>query len=182
MAAETWNLVREHKAEVPWHKLVWFPQGVPRYGFITWLAVRDRLATGHRTSQWGQPQVCIYCGEPDETRDHLFFACPFTFTLWLRVVGNLLGVEPDPDWHTTLTRLLTGSYDKLTSILLRLVFQVTIYSIWRERNDRRHKGCVKSVDQVARVIDKTVRNRITSLDYRYKPRLQGLMQRWFSAH
>ncbi|CAG7862544.1 unnamed protein product, partial [Brassica rapa] len=39
-----------------WSKIVWFSQGVPRYAFITWLAIRDRLSTGHRTSQWGQPQ------------------------------------------------------------------------------------------------------------------------------
>ncbi|KAF2619205.1 hypothetical protein F2Q68_00041725 [Brassica cretica] len=70
---------------------------VPRYAFISWLAVRDRFATGHRTSKWGQPQVCLYCGEPDETCDHLFFACPYTFTLWIKVVGNLLGIDPDPD-------------------------------------------------------------------------------------
>ncbi|XP_018436062.1 uncharacterized protein LOC108808405 [Raphanus sativus] len=149
VAAETWHLIREHKTEVQWHKLFWFSEGVPRYSFITWLAVRDRLATGHITSQWGQPQVCIFCGEPDETRDHLFFACPFTFTLWIRVVGNLLGIDPDPDWEETISCLMTRSYDKLTFILLRLVLQVTIYFVWRERNDRRHTGRVKSVDQVA---------------------------------
>lgn len=71
-AAEIWRMIREHKVEVQCHKLVWFPQGVPRYGFIAWLAVRDRLATGHRTCKWGQPQVFVYRGKPDETRDHLF--------------------------------------------------------------------------------------------------------------
>ena len=131
-----WWAMYPSQADVQWHKLVWFPQGVPRYSFITWLAVKDRLATGHKTRQRGQPQVCIYCGEPDETRDHLFFACPFTFTLWLKVVGNLFGIDPDPDWNITIAHLLTGSYDNHTFILLRLVLQVTIYFIWRERNDR----------------------------------------------
>ncbi|CAG7876532.1 unnamed protein product [Brassica rapa] len=46
-----------------WSPLIWFQQGVPRFAFITWLA-------------WGQAQYYLYCGEPDETRDHLFFACP----------------------------------------------------------------------------------------------------------
>ncbi|XP_022571410.1 uncharacterized protein LOC111213856 [Brassica napus] len=54
VAAETWHQLRERKTEVFWHKLVWLPQGVPRYAFITGLAVRDRLATGHRTHQWGK--------------------------------------------------------------------------------------------------------------------------------
>ncbi|KAL0826968.1 hypothetical protein Bca101_050645 [Brassica carinata] len=122
------------------------------------------------------------CGEPEETRDHLFFACPYTFTLWLQVVGTLLGVEPDPDWETTVSQLLTGNFDRLTYILLRLVLQVSIYFIWREMNDRKHNSKVKAVDQLARLIDKTVRNRITSTQYFLKPKFQGLMARWFEAH
>ena len=85
ISSDTWHLLRGRKEEVRWSKLVWFPQGVPRYGFIPWLAIRGRLATGHRTRQWGQMQCCVYCGEPDETRDHLFFPCPYTFTLCLNV-------------------------------------------------------------------------------------------------
>ncbi|CDY67836.1 BnaUnng02580D [Brassica napus] len=132
ISSDTWHLLRGRKEEVRWSKLVWFPQGVPRYGFIPWLAIRGRLATGHRTRQWGQMQCCVYCGEPDETRDHLFFACPYTFTLWLNVVGNLFGPDRDPDWEITLQRMLGGTYEHLTYILLRLVWQTTIYFIWRE--------------------------------------------------
>jgi len=80
VAAGTWHLIRERKVEVQWHRLIWFPQGVPRYDFISWLTVWDRLRTGHRTSKWGQPQVCLFSGEPDETRHHLFFACTISFT------------------------------------------------------------------------------------------------------
>ncbi|XP_056853640.1 uncharacterized protein LOC130502902 [Raphanus sativus] len=182
IASETWHQLRGRKEEVRWSKLLWFPQNVPRYAFITWLAIKDRLATGSRTRQWGQAQICVYCGEPDETRDHLFFACPYTFTLWLQVVGNLFGSAPDPDWEITLQRLINGNFDRLTFILLRLVLQTTIYFIWRERIDRRHNNAAKTVDQLARLIDKTIRNRITSTGYNLKKKLYGLMQRWFSAH
>ncbi|KAF3571809.1 hypothetical protein F2Q69_00062152 [Brassica cretica] len=84
------------------------------------LAIRDRLSTGHCTSSWSQPQCCILCGEPDETRDHFFFAWPYTFMVWLKLAENLFGLKPNPDWETALSRLLTGSYDRLTFILLRL--------------------------------------------------------------
>ncbi|XP_018435969.1 uncharacterized protein LOC108808298 [Raphanus sativus] len=102
--------------------------------------------------------------------------------VWLKVAGNLFGRDPVPDWDTTLTHMLTGFYDRLTFILLRLALQVTIYSIWRERNERKHGTGNKSVDQLARLIDKTIRNRITSLKYALNPQLQGLMIRWFEAH
>ncbi|XP_048604993.1 uncharacterized protein LOC125582368 [Brassica napus] len=182
ISAEVWQQIRSCKGKVPWSKLVWFPQRVPRYTFITWLAFRDRLSTRHRTSKWGSPQGCLYCGEPDETRDHLFFACPYTYTLWLKVVGNLFGAEPDPDWGITISRLQTGTYDRITFILLRMVLQVTIYYIWRERNDRRHNNTAKPVDQLARIVDKAMRNRISSTRYFLKPKLKDLLCRWFGAH
>ena len=110
------------------------------------------------------------------------FACPYTFTLWLQVVGTLFGVEPDSDWEITSTQVLSGSYDRLTFILLHRVLQVTIYFIWKERNARKHDKGAKPVDQLAQMIDKTVRNRIMSTKYYMKPKLQGLLVRWFEAH
>lgn len=115
-------------------------------------------------------------------RDHLLFACPFTFTLWLKVVGNLFGIDPNPDWDTTLERLQNGTYDRLMSVLLLLVFQVSVYFIWIERNDRKHSNRAKSVEQLAKLIDKTVRNMLSSTHYFLKPKLKGIMCRWFEAH
>uniref|UniRef100_A0A0D3D9Q5 Reverse transcriptase zinc-binding domain-containing protein n=1 Tax=Brassica oleracea var. oleracea TaxID=109376 RepID=A0A0D3D9Q5_BRAOL len=129
-----------------WSKVVWFAQGVPRFVFITWLAFRDRLSTGTRMAQWGVVQSCLFCGEPNESRDHLFFACRYTFTVWLAVVGDLLLAEADPDWETSLAQLVELRYEKLDYILLRMVFQTAIYYIWKERNDRRHMGRPKTVE------------------------------------
>ncbi|KAG2269834.1 hypothetical protein Bca52824_064389 [Brassica carinata] len=58
----------------------------------------------------------------------------------------------------------------------------TIYYVWREQNDRNHNNGAKSVEQVAKLIDKTVRNLITSTNYALHPRLRGLMSRWFETH
>ena len=170
-SSATWKQIRQQQDTVQWTKLVWFTQGVPRFAFITWLAFKYRLATGQRTRKWGLLQGCLFCGQPEESRDHLYFACPYTYTLWLQVVGNLFGVEPDPDWEITILQMLSGTYVRLTFILLRLVLQVTIYFIWRERNDRKHNNAAKQVAQLARLIDKTVRNRIMSTKYYLKPKL-----------
>lgn len=80
VSSDTWNQIRQLRDRVNWSKLVWFSQGIPRYAFITWLTIWDRLSTGHRTSIWGQPQCCVFCGEPDETRDQLFLLVPIS--LW----------------------------------------------------------------------------------------------------
>ncbi|XP_013617871.1 PREDICTED: uncharacterized protein LOC106324453 [Brassica oleracea var. oleracea] len=73
-------------------------QGVPRFSFILWLAVKNRLSTGDRMRVWGIQQGCVLCGERDETRDHLFFACPYSFTVWDKLVNRLTGNGTDPDW------------------------------------------------------------------------------------
>ena len=45
VSSATWNQIRQPKDRVAWSKLIWFSQRVPRYAFITWLAIRDRLST-----------------------------------------------------------------------------------------------------------------------------------------
>lgn len=39
----------------------------------------------------GIEQGYVFCGERNEDRDHLFFAFPYTFTVWMNVAERLLG-------------------------------------------------------------------------------------------
>ena len=91
-SSSTWEQVRDKKATVFWSKTVWFTQGVPRFSFIVWLAVKNRLSTGDRMRAWGIQQGCVLCGERDETRDHIFFACPYSFTVWDKLVNRLVEI------------------------------------------------------------------------------------------
>lgn len=81
-----------------WSKVVWFTQEVPRYSFIIWLSVKI-------DTQQEIKCVHILYGEKNETRDHLFFACPYSFTVWYALTHRLLGSQIDPDWSLTLNHL-----------------------------------------------------------------------------
>ena len=94
------------------------------------------LSTEEHMRGWSQVQGFLFFREPNESRDHMFFACLYTYTIWIEVIGTLLGRPPDPDWERTLVHLTTYGFDRLVYILLRLTFQTTIYMIWSERNDR----------------------------------------------
>lgn len=181
-AYNTRDTIRSRHTKVSWFKLFWFKQGVRRFEFITWLVIKDRLSTGVRTRAWGIRQGCPLCGETEESRDHLFFACPYTYGLWLQVIGSLLRPAPLHDWAKILATILSTVHDRLTSILLRLAFQVTIYYIWRERNERRHTQKTRPAHQLGKLIDKTIRKHILSTRYHEKRGLEGLMQHCFSAH
>ena len=82
---------------------------------------------------------------------------------------------------------ITINFNKILKSMKTKLFQLpalhaTIYFIWRERNERKHNSSNKSVDQVARLIDKAARNHISSTNYVLNPKLHGLMIRWFDAH
>ncbi|XP_022562480.1 uncharacterized protein LOC111208056 [Brassica napus] len=93
----TWEQRRVHNPKLSWCKAVWLQQSISRFAFITWLAFQDRLSMGARSRAWGCVQPCLFCGELDETRGHLFFACPYSFTVWIDLVGFLLGSRVNPD-------------------------------------------------------------------------------------
>ncbi|VVA98494.1 unnamed protein product [Arabis nemorensis] len=113
----TWNLVRSSRRQIDWYRLVWFRQTVPHQAFITWLAFRDRLATSARTRAWGIDQPCVFCGELNETREHLFFACPYSFTVWSKLCATLLRSRLNPDWQLTINSLLRNRLNKTDSLL-----------------------------------------------------------------
>lgn len=178
--SKTWEQIRNKREPVGWSKVIWFTLGVPRFSFITWLAVKNRLSTGDRMRSWGMIQGCPLCGEPDETRDHLFFACHYSFTVWHGLANHILGTHTDPDWHLTLSHLQGVGGSSLDTILIKvLLFQTTIYHLWREQNARRHHTSWMTADAMCTVIDKALRNRISSLKYKADQNFSGLMQRWF---
>ena len=180
-AARTWDQLRIKKSKVEWCRVVWFAQGVPCFSFITWLAIRNRQSTGDRMRAWGIVQGCVLCGERDETRDHLFFACPYSYTIWEPLARPLIGRNINPDWQWTVNRLQRMGGKSLDAILAKMLFQTVVYHIWRERNARRHQQSWKSTDQLSRLIDKAVRNRISSLRYKPQHKLEGLLTRWFEV-
>lgn len=154
---QTWKQIRVHHPTVPWSKIVWFPQAIPRFSFIVWLALMDRLSTGTRSRGWGCIQPCLLCGEPDKTRDHMFFVCPYSFTVWIDLAGYLLGSRVNSDWSITITSLLTTRRREIDTCLLKLVFQTT-----RGTADG-IKVTPQSAGHIVRVIDKNIKNMISSL-------------------
>lgn len=52
-----------------------FSQANPKFAFMAWLALRDRLSTMDRVSNWSQgvDTTCVLCKNAVETKKHLFF-------------------------------------------------------------------------------------------------------------
>ncbi|GAV67966.1 zf-RVT domain-containing protein [Cephalotus follicularis] len=81
---EAWRAFIPHSPIVPWSKVVWFSRRIPKHIFCLWLTFRDGHKTLDKLCSWGVVQAasCAFgCGQ-EESIDHLFFACPFTTTIW----------------------------------------------------------------------------------------------------
>lgn len=89
---------------------------------------------------WGVTQGCGLYGERDETRDHIFFACPYSFTVWEKLVRGFFGARTNPDCTETLRMVKGHRMQRLDAILINMVFQMTIHYARRERNGRLHRA------------------------------------------
>lgn len=100
--------MRIHSPLSPWSKVVWFKLTVPRFSFITWLAMKGRLPTKDRLRGWVLtiPAVCVLCSNGIETHDHLFFASSYSKTIWHTFASRIL-----PNHLVTLSYLLLDFAD-----------------------------------------------------------------------
>ena len=83
-----WKEIRSKQEKVQWHRFLWRPMAVPKHVFISWMAILNHLPTMDRLASWGMEVrgVCCLCQEEMETRDHLFFGCNFSKTIWRHIL------------------------------------------------------------------------------------------------
>ena len=88
----TWLQLRSVHPVCKWSKDIWFQQSTPKYSFLVWVALHQRLQTCDRMQMWSIAvnPVCILCNEEHETCCHLFFSCKYSTQVWKSLVGGIL--------------------------------------------------------------------------------------------
>ncbi|KAL9281304.1 putative reverse transcriptase zinc-binding domain-containing protein [Arabidopsis thaliana] len=63
VSKETWEQLRNHSPLLPWNKVIWFKEAIPKFSFITWVAMKERLPTRDRLLSWGLSVslLCVLC-------------------------------------------------------------------------------------------------------------------------
>lgn len=161
----TWKQIRSEHPRLDWSRGIWFKHVTPKITFFTWLATLNRLSTRDRLVTWNSniQLDCILCNKAEESRDHLFFDCLCSSEIWKRLTFRLLGHNFTSEW-SHLTQLLEDpAFDIIIIFLIKNTFQTTIYHIWKERNFCRHGEIPLPSSSIIKFIDKTVRNRISSI-------------------
>ena len=163
--ASAYNEWRRVLPKVDWNNIVWFKAHIPRFSFITWLAIRERLNTGDRLAMFGMLEVneCVFrMGQ--ESHDHLFFDCPFSATVWKGVQSRLNVRWPSSDWRGWTYHLHNNLHGSSVSVLVRkLAFTATVYHIWIERNLRKFQKIQKQENEIVFKIWSETKGKISSL-------------------
>ena len=165
-ASVVWEVLRPKKEKYAWHRLIWGSYVTPKHAFIAWMTVLNRLPTKDRMSRWGivLESCCSLCKLMEETRDHLFFECPFSKEIWQQVL-YLCGLRRSVlDWHYEFqwaVKKLKGN--SLISMVLKVGWNAFIYQIWRERNSRIFRNKEETKKQIIEKIKTAVQHRLARL-------------------
>lgn len=177
-----YTALRGEIAEVDWASIVWTQFGIPRHNFLTWLFVLDRSPTKDRMRRWGLQvsQTCLLCNSGEETRNHLFMDCPFSYDLWSQIARRC-DFLPLADWTATLDQMKSLPSQKPLKhqkILTLWAWQSTIYWMWNERNRRLHSNSFRSIDALFSLIDRQLRNKTQTLRHSHPTLASQALQLW----
>ena len=177
-----YDLIKNHRPIVSWCEVVWFSRGIPRHNFLTWLTVLNRYPTKDRMISWGIQidSSCILCNAPLESRDHLYFECPYAWSLWTEL-SRKANWRPSRNWLTELDLMQVMTLPKHDRLLVLLAWQVTIYLIWTERNSRIHRQQYRSISSLAKQADLLIRNRVLGIREGNPSLSSKMLQRWFQS-
>ncbi|RID48875.1 hypothetical protein BRARA_I05350, partial [Brassica rapa] len=107
---------------------------------------------------------CVLCSLADQSISHLFFDCSFAVATWSHFCGRYMASPPASlAAVVSLCHNLQGPHAPRAVAVLKLLNQVVIYSLWRERNARIFKGVSTSQEATFRVVDRAMRDRLLSV-------------------
>ncbi|XP_039028330.1 uncharacterized protein LOC120162227 [Hibiscus syriacus] len=119
---EIWEEIRPRDAKVAWHKLLWYPLHVPKHSIISWMIILDRLPTKDIMQRFGliTNDLCMFCSEATETRNHLFAEYSKTASIWKSILQLSLNMNFS-NW-TILLQWATSSWKgkSLLTCILKL--------------------------------------------------------------
>ncbi|GAV76441.1 zf-RVT domain-containing protein [Cephalotus follicularis] len=178
-----WESTRLAGPLVPWGKIVWFSGAIPRHAFCLWLTFHKAHFTLDKLHRLGivQSNLCPFgCGQ-QESVDHHFFQCPFTKSIWSRVLH--LNNCPFPaawNWENTATWALDHSIGNHFHLWMRRSgLAASVYHCWRERNNIIFRQSAASPSVVlARITPDVARKAAMCMSITDTPNNRSIVDNW----
>lgn len=146
-----WEAIRSRRPIQQWSKVIWFSKNIPRWSFVLWLAVQQKLNTRDRLLSWGMVVEggCTFCNIGQESHHHLFFQCPLSFSVWSEV-WRRSSIDHIPPSLTNIVAWFVQNVKGtgFKSWVLKTVLAATVYTLWMEWNQRIFQQKALSRDQL----------------------------------
>ncbi|KAL8470780.1 hypothetical protein ACS0TY_033380 [Phlomoides rotata] len=65
--------------------MIWRHYIGPKYSFLGWLVLKEKLATKDRLSFLNIDPWCCHCITRQEDLQHLFWRCPYNRKIWMEI-------------------------------------------------------------------------------------------------
>ena len=157
-----YDYLREPQPDVIWAYAVWFSRAILGHSFHSWLVIQERIQTD---------DCCILCNPTrGESRDHLYFFCMYSYDLWKMVIRRLRLIHQRA-WTDTFAQMTTLPPPNSERNLTLLAWQATMYWLL-------HANTFSSSDQIFKLMDHQLRNKIQSFRETNPTRSSQMMQRW----
>ncbi|XP_048634909.1 uncharacterized protein LOC125608532 [Brassica napus] len=182
---KTWLYMRQEQPVCTWNKRVWFSRSTPKYSFMLWVAVKNRLQTCDRMKKWNTSinGVCVLCQEEEETCPHLFFKCRYLRKVWKSLIGGIMKEAFSLEWSVILDLISqsSSSFTPSEVFIIRYIFQALLHSIWRERNARRHGEQPRDELLLIKWVDKVIRLKLLAVKGTGQIYLEEGLSVWFGS-
>ncbi|KAJ4782142.1 RNA-directed DNA polymerase (reverse transcriptase)-related family protein [Rhynchospora pubera] len=131
--------------------VLWKFKVPPSLKFFMFLVFNDKLLTQQQLLRRHllslQPR-CILCNQNVlEDNHHLFFSCPFTSMLWLRL-RTLLALPALLQTHSIQDSILLTLQQKWNDEPFRTHLTTFFWAAWTERNNQIFRGCNKDMESM----------------------------------
>lgn len=114
------------------------------------------------------PTACLLCGSCNETTCHIFFECDYSLSVWNGLLVRS-GLNPPPSLLDIVAWLSSPRITGKLRTMIHLIFQASIYHIWKERNCRLHSNVLRPSQQILKDIVLQMRSKLFSLDRETRP-------------
>ncbi|KAK9073019.1 hypothetical protein SSX86_007341 [Deinandra increscens subsp. villosa] len=142
--------IRLQLPRVPWAKMVWFSQCIPKHAFHLWLLMKNRLLT----------QDII-------------------LKVWDKIRQKLGFRATPPMWSSIIEEVCQNANLKsFDSVVGRLGIAVASYFVWQERNNRLFRNQTRPPDILTDQILATIRYRLCSLKFRRSALVEARLASW----
>ncbi|XP_059658725.1 uncharacterized protein LOC132305056 [Cornus florida] len=150
-----WEVCRLRDQKLKWFKLCW--KGCrPRTAVVVHIIMLNKNLSFVNLQKRGLqvPSVCHNCFANADFNAHLFCSCPLANKVWKDPLElfkfplqDFISMDQIVDWF-----LLNVSTNSAKSKILRSVFSVTIWIIWKARNKSLHQGIQEDADQLVKQV------------------------------